>query len=498
MKLRYALCKKRMAMLLICSVCLLLNMPGNVVSSGRTTPRPQAQIQQSDYAQQAAAEYVVILLPSPAQLTDSVGQGVGVGQSVGTGRIAGAASPDETHAVLWPPGGGAGIDLHPSGFRYSAALDTDGQRQVGSGNGPPTQFLRHALLWNGIANGYVDLHPAGNWTDSVARSIAGDQQVGNINFFFQGNESSPQSIIHAALWRGTAASVVDLHPSGIGCQRSYANATDGSHQVGYGYFPTPSNTPYRALLWSGTAAGAVVLHPPGYTHSFAEGVGGNEQVGYAYNTLQGDGYGRALLWRGTAASVVSLHPAGFLATSALATNGSQQVGFGGTPANPYQSHALRWSGTAASVVDLHTLLPAEFTDGSSIAYDIDALGNITGLAQRPDGSTIAVLWLRSSGTTNTAPSVQIISPTSGQLFYGTSSIQMIAQAADNDGSIAQVEFFVDTTLVGTTNSGSGGNYQYNWQMSLRRPGKYRIRARATDNLGASTWSQIIIVRVIPR
>jgi hypothetical protein len=497
MNLQDARSKKRISVLLSCSICLLLIIPGGVSSSGRTMLRHQSHIQQSVDAPQA--EYVVILLPAPAQLTDSVGQGVGVGQSVGTGRIAGAPSPDETHAVLWPLGGGGpGIDLHPSGFRYSAALDTDGQRQVGSGNGPPTQFLRHALLWSGVANGYVDLHPSGIWTDSIARSIAGDQQVGNINFFFNGNESSPQSIIHAALWRGTAASVVDLHPTGIGCQSSYANATDGSHQVGYGYFPTSGNTtPYRALFWSGTAASAVVLHPPGFTHSFAEGVGGNEQVGYAYNTLQGDGYVRALLWRGTAASVVSLHPAGFLATSALATNGSQQVGFGGTPANPYQSHALRWSGTAASVVDLHALLPAEFTDGSSIAYDIDALGNITGLAQRPDGSTTAVLWRRASVAPNIAPSAQLISPNTGQLFYGTSSIQMIAQAADNDGSIAQVEFYVENRLVGTTSSGSGGNYQYNWPMLVRRPGKYRLRVRAIDNLGASTWSQTVIVRIIP-
>ena len=497
MNLQYALCKKRISILLICSICLLFSIPASVSSSGGTMLRQQAQIEQSADAEQA--EYVAVLLPAPAQLTDSVGQGVGVGQSVGTGRIAGAPSPDETHAVLWPLGGGAGIDLHPTGFRYSAALDTDGQRQVGSGNGPPTQFQRHALLWNGIANGYVDLHPAGSWTDSVARSIAGDQQVGNINFYFQGNESSPQSIIHAALWRSTPASVVDLHPNGIGCRSSYANATDGSQQVGYGYFTTSSNTtPYRALLWSGTAASAVVLHPPGFTHSFAEGVGGGQQVGYAFNALQGDGYSRALLWRGTAASVVSLHPTGFSATSALATNGSQQVGFGGTPANPYQSHALRWSGTAASVLDLHSLLPAEFMDGSSIAYDIDALGNITGLAQRPDGSTIAVLWRRTTGTPNTAPSVQIISPVTSQLFYGTSSIPMIAQAADNDGSIVQVEFFVDNRLVGTVNSGSGGNYQYTWQMLFRRPGKYRLRARATDNLGASTWSETVIVRIIPR
>ena len=343
-----------------------------------------------------AADYQVVLLPAPAPLTDSVGEGVGAGQAAGTGRILGSAYPHETRAVFWPRGSVVGVDLHPPDFRYSAALDTDGQRQAGHGNGPPTGFARHALLWQGSAARYVDLHPAGNWNDSIARAVAGDQQVGNINNYFY---TTYERIIveHAALWRGSAASVVDLHPNGIGCERSYANDTDGTRQVGYGYFPTSTNTaPYRALLWSGTSASAVVLHPPGYTHSFAEGVRGDEQVGHAFNALSGE-YSRALLWRGTAASVVSLHPSGYLTTAAHATNGKLQVGSGTTPATGAQSHALLWSGTAQSVVDLHALLPAEFAQGGSIAHDIDAEGNVAGLAQRPDGSTVAVLWRRNSG-----------------------------------------------------------------------------------------------------
>jgi hypothetical protein len=354
-----------------------------------------------------AAEYTVVVLTAPAPLTDSEGQGVGAGQAVGTGRIPGSVYPNETHAVLWPQGSIVGVDLHPPDFRYSAALETNGQRQVGHGNGAPTGYARHALLWNGGATSYVDLHPAGTWNDSIARAIAGDQQVGNINFYYQGNESSPQSFEHAAVWRGAPASVVDLHPAISGCSRSYATDTDGSRQVGYCYFSTADTTaPYRALLWSGTATSAVVLHPPGFTHSFAQGISGNEQVGYAFNTLQGDGYSRALLWHGTAASVVNLHPTGYSTTAAWATNGSNQVGSGSTPALNGQSHALRWSGSASSMVDLHPLLPTEFSQGSSIAYDIDAAGNIVGLAQRPDGSTSAVLWRRISGTPTPAPTTR--------------------------------------------------------------------------------------------
>lgn len=438
MKPQYALCKKKLSSFFICSVLLLSSAFTLIRTSGIEVVRHRPQSQPRNAAPQAA-EYEVVLLPAPVSLTNSAGRGVGAGQAVGTGRIAGAPQPDETHAVIWPQDSGAAVDLHPPDFRYSAALDTDGRRQVGHGNGPPTAFKRHALLWQGSATGYVDLHPPGNWNDSIARAIAGGQQVGNINYYFY---TSYERIIieHAALWRGSAQSAVDLHPSGIGCERSYAHNTDGNRQVGNGYFPTSSNTaPYRALLWSGTAASVVVLHPAGYTHSFAEGVGGGEQVGYAFNT-NGDGYSRAMLWRGTAQSAVQLHPAGYITTVAWATNGVNEVGSGSTPATGSQSHALRWSGTAESVVDLHSLLPAEFSQGSSIAYDIDALGNIVGMAQRPDGSTIAVLWRKISGTpmptptstpastptptstpaptpiprTNAAPSVQLISPTEGQ------------------------------------------------------------------------------------
>ncbi len=68
----------------------------------------------------------------------------------------------------------------------------------------------------------------------------------------------------------------------------------------------------RASLWSGTAASWVDLTPTGATRfarSRAFGVQGGQQVGYA---TVGD-HERASLWRGTAGSWVDLHA--FLSTS---------------------------------------------------------------------------------------------------------------------------------------------------------------------------------------
>ena len=511
---------QRVLILLTCAGCLLFCISAGTIGVNEPAAASAFARVQPLAAAPQTSEYEVVLLFGSGGLTDTSGQGVGGGQAVGTGRIAGALSPDQTHAVLWPQGSSVGIDLNPLDFRYSATLDTDGQQQVGHGNGTPTGFQRHALLWSGSSTGYIDLHPGSNWTDSIATSIAGNQQVGNINFYYQGNESSPLSRVHAALWRGSAASVVDLHPNGIGCQRSYANATDGNRQVGYGYFDnTGTNAPYRALLWSGTASTVVILHPSGFSHSFAEGISGNEQVGYALNT-QGDGYGRAILWHGTVTSAVVLHPAAYLASTALATNGMIQVGFGGGPTTNYQSHAVRWSGSAESLLDLHALLPPEFRQGSSIAYDIDAIGNITGLAQRPDGSTIGVLWRRTGGTPtptptpmatptptptptpnpppNALPQVQINSPTSGQVLSDRNPIQLIATASDADGSVRRVDFYANDRLVGTATTGAqNGSYRYSWRVSVRHRSEYRLQAQAIDNRGAMAFSRSITITVTP-
>jgi hypothetical protein len=332
------------------------------------------------------SEYEVIILAAPSNLGETAGYGIGLEQVAGRARILGAEDPDQTHAIYWPAGTTVGVDLHPDGWTYSAAFDTNGSQQVGSGNGPPTNYSRHALLWSGDANGYVDLNPGDIWNDSVALAIAGTQQVGNVNLLYPGNESPPYSVYHAALWNGTPDSWIDLHPSLPGIDRSFAKDTDGVQQVGYGTFGGD-----HALVWSGSADSAVDLHPPVFTHSYAEGVHSGEQVGYAFDNNDPDGHSHALLWHGSAASVVDLHPQGWYADAAYATNGVNQVGFGGTPDAPYNSHAVRWSGTPESAVDLHSLLPAEFTLGS-IAYDIDADGNIAGLAQRADGSLAAVLW----------------------------------------------------------------------------------------------------------
>jgi hypothetical protein len=193
------------------------------------------------------------------------------------------------------------------------------------------------------------------------------------------------------LWSGTAASVVDLHPSGF--NESTAAAIVGNKQVGEASTTVAGVT--HAMLWSGTAASAVDLHPTtGFTYTWALAMSSTTQAGYGGGTATGN-KDHALLWQGTAASKVDLHPTGFTASYARGASSTIQVGWGTTAAAV--DHALYWTGTAASAVDLHSLLTGLGpTFVSSQAWDVSANGSIAGYAKDSGGIQYAVLWKPSS------------------------------------------------------------------------------------------------------
>src|SRR5947207_1433229 len=122
---------------------------------------------------------------------------------------------------------------------------------------------------------------------------------------------------HAVLWRGSASSVVDLHPNRF--SDSYAWATDGTTQAGSGDVPGKGR---HALKWSGSADSVVDLDPNGF-NSAATGVAGDQIVGYSTD-IHG-GY-HALLWTGR--GLADLNPNGFGGSLAFGTDGIDQVGSG--------------------------------------------------------------------------------------------------------------------------------------------------------------------------
>jgi autotransporter-associated beta strand protein len=286
----------------------------------------------------------------------------------------------DSSAVVWSEPSGSPIYLNPTnipGSNSSLANNTDGTQQVGTSGG-------NAILWSGTAASAIDLNPTG-CNISAASAISGSQEVG----YGWGPATNNQP--HAMLWSGTAASAVDLNPPGF--MYSYAYGVGGGEQVGTGV--GPDNNTY-ALLWHGTARSAVDLTPTGVTGVRVFSTNGSQQVGYCGIS---SGNEVAYLWSGTAASAIDLSPTdltGFPTSLALGNNSIQQVGEGAASEDLlYGTHALLWYGTAASAVDLHLLLPTTGNWLNSVAYSIDAAGNVYGTAEGSFdevSSAFAVEW----------------------------------------------------------------------------------------------------------
>lgn len=262
------------------------------------------------------------------------------------------------------------VELDPPGSNQAQARHVGQHGQVGY-----SRFGTNwnAGFWNGTAASWVNLHPSGA-TSSFAHAADGNQQVGNF--------SAPGITSHAALWTGTAASFVDLHPTGATI--SFASDVQNGVQVGRanvgGFF--------QASVWTGTAESWQSLHPSGASASALFAIDGAFQGGNA--TI--GGVSHAGLWSGSASSFVSLRPEGLPSSEGSvvwAIHGGQQVGDVG-PFNGFS--AALWQGTAASYV---SLAPTGSTQSTAVSvFDGWQAGQATvgGVAQASLWHSTAASW----------------------------------------------------------------------------------------------------------
>lgn len=89
-----------------------------------------------------------------------------------------------------------------------------------------------------------------------------------------------------------------------------------------------------------------------------------------------------------------------------------------------------------------------------------------------------------------APTVAITSPANGADFTAPATITLTADAADQDGSVAKVEFFNGTDKIGEDTTAP---FEFHW--SGVEAGSYTILATATDNEGHSTTSNPVALTV---
>ena len=101
-----------------------------------------------------------------------------------------------------------------------------------------------------------------------------------------------------------------------------------------------------------------------------------------------------------------------------------------------------------------------------------------------DGVIEDHLTLIQSGT----PIVSWTNPLDNEVFTNLSTITLTADASDNDGSITQVDFFVNGLSVGTDFSAP---YSMNWTPSAYA--NYVLKVEATDNEGKTNAKEIDII-----
>jgi poly(3-hydroxybutyrate) depolymerase/PKD repeat protein len=104
---------------------------------------------------------------------------------------------------------------------------------------------------------------------------------------------------------------------------------------------------------------------------------------------------------------------------------------------------------------------------------------------------LAILAAAPLAFANQAPTVSITSPANEyEDAIGPATINITANAADSDGTIAKVEFFQNGTLIGTDTTSP---YSFSWTGVAS--GRYNLTAKATDNAGTATTSASVWITV---
>jgi hypothetical protein len=240
---------------------------------------------------------------------------------------------------------------------------------------------------------------------------------------------------------------------------------------------------------------------------------------FAYRSLDGDG---SIVARVTSIQNVNAWTkAGVMirnSTSASAAQGFMLVASSATKGVPYQrrrvdgdisvstsgsqSTAPRWvklvrAGNlitgyeSPDGVTWTTVGTDTFTMGTTVLVGLGVSSHVTGTNATATFDNVTVTVANPPPPPpNAPPSVSITGPADGSTFTAPASVTIAASASDSDGTVAKVDFFAGSTLLGTSASAP---YSLTWTGVAA--GTYALTAVATDNAGATTTSSPVTVTV---
>ena len=96
-------------------------------------------------------------------------------------------------------------------------------------------------------------------------------------------------------------------------------------------------------------------------------------------------------------------------------------------------------------------------------------------------------------TVNARFTVAVVSPANNALFPTQSNITLTATANTLDGSISQVNFFANESLLGAGTASGTGQYSFNWNNAPT--GSYLLTAVATNDVGGTVTSDAVYIVV---
>lgn len=243
------------------------------------------------------------------------------------------------------------------------------------------------------------------WAGGQAVPIGGNESL--MAVYWDLNDIPTNGVILTPFQEG------DVFQAGI---RAFGQATADSPGIQAGFYG--EGLSFQAALWRGTEASRVNLHPLFATDrqpfSIANAAYGSQQGGYYGAELWDepteflDG-GRAVLWNGSAASAEDLHPDDYDVSIINGMASGIQVGTVATEGSPFFNYqAFLWMGNKTDTINLHSYLSPEYAYSFAFAADwispteLWIVGSaINTLTAREE----AILWIYKAQDPSTIPTI---------------------------------------------------------------------------------------------